>query len=739
MPSPAPAPKSAPPASHRPAGRLARLLGQSALAGVLLAAVALPVVGGTGWITKAAADSYLQLPSQLDTPPLPQGSKMLAADGSTIAIFYSQDRQPVPLADVPVVTRQAFVDIEDSRFYDHPGVDVRGTFRALVADLSGGSRQGGSTLTQQYVKNVLVETADSKQAQEEARAPTLSRKIREARYAIALDRKYSKDQILERYLNIAYFGDGAYGIAAAARHFFGVPVQQLTLAQSAMLAGLVEGPAVYDPLAHPDKALGRRTVVLDRMAQLGDVTPAQSQQAAAGPLALAPTKAPQDCAASSAPFFCDYVKSSLLADRALGATPEARSTRLYAGGLTIKTTLVPVTQQAAQDAVDGAVPRESAFAAAVDVVQPGTGAVTAMAVNRSYGDDAKANQTKVNLATGGGSGFQAGSTFKVFVLANAIQQGLPLSTTINAPQTYTSTKFSDYQGGRVVPYTVSNAGDSEAGRFDLVQATWESVNTYYVQLEERTGLDGPASLAESLGVRRADGKPLARVPSFTLGTNEVSPLAMAGAYAAFAAHGTYCPPRGVDAINDAAGRPVGSFEPKCTAVLAPDVADKVTSVLRGVVEGPDSARTGVGAQFDRSAAGKTGTTEGYGAAWFTGFTPDLAAAVWLGDPAGGNGHPLKNVTINGRYYTQVYGGDLPAAIWRRTLSTALADAPESSFTGGAAEIAASTPQPDYTVRIRPRPTPGTPNGPADGVPGAPTPASTDAATPPDTGGGTSNG
>lgn len=685
-------------------GRVVRLVGSCALAGGLFAAAALPAVGGTGWLAKAAADSYIVLPSELDTPPLAQGSRLVAADGSPIATFFAEDRQEVPLADIPLVTRQALIDIEDARFYDHHGLDVRGTVRALATDLGVGStRQGGSTLTQQYVKNVLVETADTKEAQAEARAPTLSRKVRELRYALTLDRKLSKDEILARYLNIAYFGDGAYGIAAAARHYFGIGVQQLNLAQSAMLAGLVEGPALNDPLQHPDRALARRNVVLDRMAGLGDITPAQAQAAAATPLALQPTTTPQGCEASSVPFFCDFVKTSLLNDPQFGATPEERTSRLYRGGLTVTTTLVPSVQAAAQDAVDSAVPRDSSFAAAVDVVGPGTGAVQAMAVNRNYGDDSAANQTKVNLATGGGGGFQAGSTFKVFVLAAALQQGLPLSTTIDAPQRYTSAKFSDFQGGRQTAYTVSNAGDSEAGRFDLVQATWESVNTYYVQLEERTGLDGPAALAEAFGVRRADGKPLARVPSLTLGTNEVSPLAMAGAYAGLAAHGSFCPPRGVSAITDRAGQPVGSFDPACKQVLDPDVADRVTSVLRGVVDGPDPGRTGRAAQLDRPAAGKTGTTEGYGAAWFTGFTPDLAAAVWIGDPTGGNAHPLRNVTINGTYYRQVYGGDLPARIWRQTVSGALADAPVAEFTGGAAVMATPFVQPDTSAQsTRPR-------------------------------------
>ncbi len=347
----------------------------------------------------------------------------------------------------------------------------------------------------------------------------------------------------------------------------------------------------------------------------------------------------------------------------------------------MRTSLDPVVQKAAQTSVDERVPRKDPFgaAAAMDVVEPGTGLIKAMAVNRTYSEEKGADKTKVNYATGGTFGFQAGSTFKVFVLAEALRQGIPLSLTLYSPQKYTSKVFKDVKDGRVEPYTIQNAGDSEQGTFDLQRATSSSVNTYFLQLEERTGIEKPAALAEQLGVRSINNyvqEPLGRYPSFVLGTNGISPLAMAGAYASFAAHGLHCPPRGVTEILGPDGKALPLPENTCEQVLEPGVADTLTTVLRQVIDGPDPYRTGLRASIGRPAAGKTGTVNESKAAWFVGYTPQLAAAVWVGKPTP---TPMKRVTINGRYYRQVYGGDIPAAIWRQAMAQALEGVPAESF------------------------------------------------------------
>jgi membrane peptidoglycan carboxypeptidase len=664
-----------------------RLLALSVGIGVLAAALVMPVVGGLGLLAKSGSDSFSLLPSELRAPPLPQPSRILAADGSLLATFYDENRVNVTLAQVPHVMRNALIAIEDARFNEHHGVDMKGLGRALITNSTTGSvRQGGSTITQQYVKNVLIESARTDSERRAASERTVARKLQEARYALALEQRLSKDQILERYFNIAYFGSGAYGIGSASRHYFGTPVERLSLPQAALLAGLVRNPTAYDPVRHPEAALARRNTVLSRLRTLGYITAAQEKAGAAKPVGLHITRTANGCEGSRAPFFCDYVLNELRNARALGADKQQRHLLLYRGGLTVRTTLSPKVQQAAQRAVDAAVPRTSPFGAAVDVVEPGTGRILGMAVNRTYGS-AK-GQTQVNLATGGSAGVQAGSTFKVFVLAAALQAGIPLSLSLNAPQKYTS-KIFKLEDGKT-PYEPSNAGDSEAGVFNLVSATWESVNTYYIQLEERTGLQRPADIAEALGMRRMDKygqlHPLYRIPSFTLGTNEISPLALANAYASFAAHGRYCKPLAVLSVTGSRGRKYSTGTESCSQAIEPGVADTVTSVLRGVIDGPNPRRTGIAAAIGRPAAGKTGTLQGYAGALFAGYTPQLAAAVWMGDPEGRR--PLQRVTINGHFYKQVYGGTLPAPIWRETMLAALAGVPAVDFAGPDPKVSA---------------------------------------------------
>jgi membrane peptidoglycan carboxypeptidase len=682
--------------------RLGLALLVSVVSGVLLAALAFPLVGGAGLAAKSGADDFLALPADLTGSPPPLRSKILAADGSVLATLYLQNRVNVALASVPLRARQAIVAIEDSRFYVHPGVDLKGIARAAATNAgSGGVRQGASTLTQQYVKNALILAAPDAAGQRAAVAGNLQRKLREARYAIALERKLTKDQILERYLNIAYYGHGVYGIGTAANYYFGKPVDRLTLSESALLAGMVQNPTRFDPAskvpAIREVTKARRDTVLARMAALGLLSSSEQVAAVAMPVVtnVHPVVSGCENPAVRAPYFCDYVRRQLEETplgAALGNTRAERQRALLAGGLTIRTTLDPAAQQTAQTAVDEQVPRDDTWgaAAAINLVTPGTGDIKAMAVDRTYGE-AGPRETKVNYATGGVQGFQAGSTFKAFVLAEALRQGIPLSLTLDSPQTYSSKVFTDGTGGGSKPYTLSNAGDSEAGYFDLTTATAMSVNTYFVQLEERTGIDKPVALAEALGVRRvvdstAD-QPLGRNASFVLGTDGVSPLAMAGAYAAFAAHGLYCPPRAVTAVLGPDGKALPLPQQQCTQVLEPGIADTVTSVLRTVIDGSHPHRTGVRASLGRPAAGKTGTVDDSKAAWFVGFTPQLAASVWVGRPTPS---PMERVVINGRYYRAIYGGDIPARIWRQAMSGALEGVPAQRFNGPDLTVARGT-------------------------------------------------
>ena len=368
---------------------------------------------------------------------------------------------------------------------------------------------------------------------------------------------------------------------------------------------------------------------------------------------------------------------TLLADERFGKDEATRERVLRTGGFTIVTTMRPQVQRAAERATARARGSRAHLAAAV--VEPGTGKVLALAASRPFG--VEEGSTSIDLPLGGSTGFQAGSTFKVFVLAKALEQGIDLDLELTAPRVYRTT-----DNGK--PYEVHNALDSESGRFTLEQATWLSVNTWYMQLQERTGVQGPAELAEAMGVRRVGGEPLHRVPSFTLGTNEVSPLAMAGAYATLAARGEHCPPYAVVAVEQPryvgeGGAPAPHVArdveaPRCRRVLPQRVADTVTQVLRGVIH----RGTGTAADPGRPAAGKTGTVQDFSAAWFTGYTPDLAAAVWLGDPRGGFRHPLRHVEIDGTTYPRVFGGGVPAQTWRALVRGALRGSPPEEFPAG---------------------------------------------------------
>ncbi|MFL6056546.1 MAG: transglycosylase domain-containing protein [Actinoallomurus sp.] len=654
------------------------------LAGVLSACLALPAVLPAGLGVKAAKHTFETLPDSLVAPVLPQRSVILAADGSKLATFYYENRVEVPLAKVAPIMRQAIIAIEDSRFYEHGAIDAKSILRALIANVSAGSViQGGSTLSQQYVKNALAETATSTAARREALEPTAVRKLRELRFAIGLEKHLTKDQILERYLNIAYFGDGAYGVEEAARHYFRVNAADLSLAQAATLAGIVRAPQTYDPNLHPVRGRERRDTVLDRMAELKMVSAAQAAEVKTRPLALKITGTPNGCVESSAPFFCDYVQREILANGAFGKTPQERRFLLQRGGLQIRTTLEPRMQKAAQHALNRYVPpdNKSGKAAAEVLIRPGTGDITAMAIDRKMGDSTKRGTLWVNLAAdsdhGSSLGMQAGSTFKVFTLAAALQKGMAFGHKLDAPKSFVPTGFRDCDGRRVGDPNVSlgNAGDGEGGKqFTLMTGTWHSVNTFFLELERKVGLCATYRMATRLGMRRATGQKLEQYPSFTLGFNTVSPLRLAAAYAAFAARGRYCHPVAITSIVG----PTGSLRvprAKCHKAIDEDVADAVNHVLQGVL----TKGTAKGNEIGRPAAGKTGTVDNFSAAWFAGYTPDMASAVWVGDPRGGYRHPLRGVCLGEGCYAQVYGADVPAPIWRATMEAALKGVPEHGF------------------------------------------------------------
>ncbi|MFD0774570.1 penicillin-binding protein [Streptomonospora algeriensis] len=667
--------------------KIGQLVGVGIVAGVLVAALALPAVGGLGITARNVATGFLNMPSELETPPPPERSVIYDRDGQVIAEIYDQNREVVDIDEMAPVMREAIIAIEDSAFYEHGGIDIAGTFRAAIRTVSG-DVEGGSSITQQYVKNVLVESADSQAEQEEARETTLGRKVRELRYAVALEQRMSKKEILEGYLNIAYFGDGAYGAESAAQHFFGISADKLELAQAATLAGTVRYPYLYNPNLNPEDAKNRRNVVLDRMADTGKITKAEAEEAKASELGLDVRSPSNGCMPSDQPFFCDYVVQQIEQNKRFGETETQRARWLRTAGLQIHTTLDADMQQAAQKAVDEWVPRKnkSRKVAAEVLVQPGTGKIRAMAQSRNYGpDESNLGETSINFAVdaqdGGSTGFQSGSTFKPFTLAAALKQGKEFSTSYSTGNTTTITGQRNCKGQRLAPWTVSNAGDTEGGSTNnMVSGTKGSVNTYFASLQADVGLCNVIEMAETLGVHRADGtgfdnKRTQANNSFTLGSEEVSPLNLAGAYSVFASRGKHCEPQAIDKIvAEHTGKTI-DIKPKCERVISKDVADGVSHLLTQTFNGG----TTTGLEIGRPAAAKTGTTDNSASAWFAGFTPNLVGTVFVGDPRGPQNYPLRNVTIGGRHYSYVYGATIPGPIWKQTMQEATQELPADDF------------------------------------------------------------
>jgi membrane peptidoglycan carboxypeptidase len=670
--------------------RIALFLVVSVLSGLLVAGLLLPLVGSAGAAVKTVSQDFENLPSILRQPVLPQQTKIYTADGKLLATIYGENRIVVPLKSISPLLQQAIVAVEDNRFYQHHGVDVHGLARALVTDLEGKSVEGGSTITQQYVKNVLVATATTDAGRAEATARTPARKLREMRLALGLEEVWTKQQILEGYLNIVYFGHGAYGAEAASLRYFGVHASQVTLGQAATLAGLVQSPVSYDPLLDPALSTKRRNVVLSRMFDQGIITGQAYYAALAVPMSKLTARSappPNGCTSSIAAYFCNYVLHVMKSDSTFGKTQADRDALLAQGGLTIRTTLNSVAQATAQAALFAKVPATDKHGAAISVVQPGTGNIEVMAQNRIWGTKNGNKYTTYNYnvdrTVGGynfnGVGFQTGSTFKPFVLAAALEQKIPVNEVINAPDRIQAVGYTNCAGQNVSdPGAWIYNDEGHGGKYNLLTATAQSVNTAFMLIEKQTGLCRPAQIAAAMGIRRADGSPLAQVPSMTLGVNPIAPLRMAEAYASFAAHGLHCAARAILSITNKTGRAVPVPPLRCGQVIEPAIADGVTAILEGVM----TNGTGVNMAFNHQTAGKTGTTDGHVNVWFCGYTVQLAAAAWVGDPTGSANASLwsmAHVVIGGQTYAPAFGLNLPGPIWKTVMMAMEANLPFLSF------------------------------------------------------------
>ncbi|MEU2559464.1 transglycosylase domain-containing protein [Streptomyces longispororuber] len=667
-----------------PAQQAAKFLGVSVLAGAVLAGIALPAVGVIGLAAKGSVEGFDELPATLKQPPLSQRTTILDAAGGPIATVYSRDRTVVPLKRISPYMQKAIVAIEDSRFYEHGAVDLKGILRALNQNAqSGGVSQGASTLTQQYVKNVFVEEAGDDAAKvAEATQQTLGRKIRELKYAIQVEEELGKKRILKNYLNITYFGQQAYGVEAASQRYFSKPAKDLKLQEAALLAGIVQSPSRYDPVNDATEARQRRNVVLQRMAETHDISQAEADRAKRSPLKLNVSRPKNGCitAVKGAGFFCKYVEKVFLNDPVFGKTREARAKLWNRGGLRIKTTLDPQTQLSVQDSIKDHVYQTDDVATAATIVEPGSGKILGMGQSRPYGYGK--NETEINLSVdrsmGGGAGYQPGSTFKPIVAAAALERGMSAGKRYSAPYEMPYPERISACDGKTWVNTggqkLTNENESEVGPYRLREATAKSVNTYFVQMIDDIGICPVTELAGKMGVERADGRPMDQAPSIALGTQEVSPLTMASAYATFAARGVYCTPIAIESIRTIGGKSLPVPKSKCSRAMSERTADTVNTLLRGVVEDGTGRQAGLGS---RASAGKTGTTDFRYAAWFAGYTPNMSGAVWVGDPA--HERRMIDISIGGTPYAKVFGGEVPGPIWRDAMSGALEGKPAPGF------------------------------------------------------------
>ncbi len=652
---------------------LAAMVRLSFIAGIMVAALLIPATTFVAVTANNLSQEALSLPLELRQTPNPQTTRLLASNGDLIAYFYKENRQDVPLTDISMNMQDALLSIEDNRFYEHGALDLKGTLRALINNASAGQTQGGSTITQQLVKLTLVQQATTKKQVRAATEKSPSRKIRELKYAISYERTHTKKEILERYLNIAYFGDGSYGISAAAYHYFSVSPDKLSVKQAATIAGLVKNPVQFDPRVYPERALQRRNIVLSVMGKLGKISSADAEKLMAEPLGLNITKYPNGCVSTVAAFSCDYIRRVLLKDPDLGATQDARQQKLESGGLTIKSNIDLRMQKAANSAVAKTVAAKDKAIGALAMVEPGTGKVRALAQSRPMGRDKKKGESFINFTVpqqyGDSRGFQAGSTFKYFTIAAALKKGIPVSQTYQAPGAMVMRPgtYFDCDGGGTSEWKVSNSTGN--GTFNMYTGTRRSVNTYFAQLERDTGLCNVVKMAESMGITVPfePAKNISQqVPSFTLGVVSVSPLDMAAAYATAASGGNYCKPNPIDAIIDAHGKTIKKFTPQCKRIMTTSEAAQINDILKGLQQ-PGGFGYSNGTGLNIPSAAKTGTTNDNQAVWYVGYTPEISTASMIaGIDSAGAPHSLVGRTLNGRYFDfhAIGGSSLAGPMWK---------------------------------------------------------------------------
>ena len=679
----------------RPAQLLALLLAflsVSSLMGVVTAGMLVPVAGPTALVAKSVPSVFNELPGDLQTVTPAEESQLLDSSGGVIAHFYDKQRIVVPSANIADVMKKAIVAIEDKRFYEHNGVDATGIARALVTNLGESGRQGASTITQQYVRNSLAERGylegDAEQVSA-ATEQTTERKLREIKYALALEKTQSKDEILTGYLNIAPFGPITYGVEAASQRYFSKSASELNYLEAALLAGLVQSPVQYDPLTHPEAAQERRDTVLATMLDQGVITQEEYDEGIATTVdsMLHPTVSSEGCsgAESSKAYFCDYVLSQFLEDPTFGATRIERERLLKTQGIMIRTTLDPAKQDAAYASLTNAIPvgDASGLNDALVSLDPRTGKVLAMAQNTTYGIEA--GQTMSNYSADGN--FQVGSTFKVFILLQWFKEGHSAYETVGSANTFYPNGSFKCDGRSITTegYQVNDLA-GKTGTMNVVRATGQSVNQAFVNMASRVDFCSIFETAYDMGITE-DGEVPSPFPANILGSVSGSPLQMASVFATIANSGQQCKPQSIESVTDRDENVLKEFAADCKEVISPELANKTAALLTASAgQYYTSTRLGDGRPF----AAKSGTTDGHANTWLTGFTPSLATATWVGH-GDNSSQEVSGVVINGVYHSEIFGETYVGQnIWAPYMTQALAGTPIEAVSN--ANIGATTPQ-----------------------------------------------
>ncbi len=664
-------------------GRVAALAGfvaLSAVAGLLVGVVFIPGSAVVSAGVKTGAQTFNSLPSYLQITSPAQVSSLYAQKGGhevKIASFFAEDRTDVSAADIATVVKNAVVAAEDPRFYHEGAIDLQGTIRGVLSTTLHHTVQGGSTITQQYVKNVLVErcatealsTSASQACYKAATAITPARKLQEMRYAIGIQKRYSKAEVLRGYLNIVGFGGNVYGIQAASERYFGIPAKSLDLDQAATLAAIVNNPSNLRIDVPSDSANGakngyaltraRRNYVLDRMAIHHYITTAAATKAKAAPVTPHVTSQSSGCATAAvyhAAYFCNYVRDAIQSDPAFGSTPDQRIRTLDEGGLSIDTTLNLDLQDTAQSSLSAYMPATVPgfnLGAANVSVEPGTGHIVTMVQNTTYNDTSHpvSGGSAINYNTdhslGGSQGFQTGSSFKAFTLAAWLEAGHTLDEYVSTAQhTFAFSQFTNscsQLGTGTFP--ISNA-DPAASNITVTQATAQSVNTAFMKMGESLDLCTILKDAEAMGIHAADpaANPLQSNPTMILGTNLIAPLTMATAYAGIANNGVVCTPVAIDAITTAQGKKLTPTPTTCTQGMPAAIAHGVAQALQTVLQ---AGGTGAAANPGDGVPilAKTGTTNSAVQNWLITSTTNIANATWVGNVSGTA--DFYNTSVNG--------------------------------------------------------------------------------------------